>query len=71
MSVVSFVERTGVVGGTKTSVVVDSIHAGCSVLTVMVFAVVSVGLTCWALKAQGTLTAVMEDNQDMRLPPEL
>lgn len=64
-------ERTGVVGGTKTSVVVDSIQAGCSVLTVVVFAVVGVGLTCWALEAQGTLTAVREYSRDIRLAPEL
>lgn len=57
-----FYELTSVVGGAQTSVVVDSIDAGCSVLTVMVFTVVSVSLTSGALKAQGTLTAVVEYN---------
>lgn len=55
-------ELTSVVGGAKTSVVVDSINAGSSILTVMVFAVVSVDLTSRALEAQGTLTAAMEYN---------
>lgn len=64
-------ELTSVVGGAKTSVVVDSINAGCSVLTVMVFAVVSVSLTSRALKAQGTLTAGMEYNPEIQLFPEL
>lgn len=45
---------TCVVGGTKTSVVVDSIDAGCSVLTVVVFTVVNVSLASGALKAQWT-----------------
>lgn len=66
-----FYELTSVVGGAKTSVVVDSIHAGCSVLTVMVFTVVSVGLTGRPLKAQRTLTALTEYNQDIHLFPEL
>lgn len=48
---------TCVVGGTKTSVVVDSIDAGRSVLTVIVFAVVNVGLASGALKAQWTRAA--------------
>lgn len=47
---------TCVIGGTKTSVVVDSINAGCSILTVVVFAVVSVDLASGALKAQWTCT---------------
>lgn len=66
-----FDELTSVVGGAKTSVVVDSVDAACSVLTVVVFAVVSVGLTSRALKAQGTLTAVLEYNRDLQLFPEL
>ena len=45
---------TCVVGGTKTSVVVDSIEAGRSVLTVVVIAVIIVGLANGALKAQRT-----------------
>lgn len=45
---------TCVVGGTKTSVVVDSIDTGCSVLAVVVFAVVNVDLASGALKAQRT-----------------
>lgn len=49
---------TCVVGGTKTSIVVDSIDAGCSVLTVVVFAVVGVGLASGAFKAQRTCATV-------------
>lgn len=49
---------TCVVGGTKTSVVVDPVDAGGAVLAVVVFAFVSVGLARWALKAQRTLAAV-------------
>lgn len=66
-----FWELTRVVGGTKTSVVVDSIDAGGSVLAVVVFAVVSVGLASWALEAQGTLTAVTAGNQCIQLVSEL
>lgn len=49
---------TCVVGGTKTGVVVDSIDAGCSVLAVVVLAVVDVGLASGALKAQRTRATV-------------
>lgn len=44
-------ELTCVVGGTKTCVVVDSINAGRSVLTVMVFTVVNIDLASRALEA--------------------
>lgn len=47
-------ELTCVVGGTKTGVVVDSIHAGCTVFTVVVFAVVSVDFASGAFEAQRT-----------------
>lgn len=50
-------EPTCVIGGTKTSVVVDSVNAGCSILTVVVFTVISVDLASGALKAQWTCTA--------------
>lgn len=66
-----FCGLTCVVGGTKTSVVVDSIDAGGSVLAVVVFAVVSVALASRALEAQGTLTAVMARNQCIQLVSEL
>lgn len=49
---------TCVVGGTKTGVVVDSIDAGGSVLTFVVFTVISVNLASRALKAQWACTAV-------------
>ena len=49
---------TCVVGGTKTGIVVDSIDAGCAVLTVVVFAFVHVDLAGGALKAQWTRAAV-------------
>lgn len=49
---------TCVVGGTKTSVVVDTIHAGCSVFTVIVFTVVNVCLASGALKAQWTQATI-------------
>lgn len=66
-----FYELTCVVGGTKTSVVVDTIDTGGSVLAVVVFAFVSVGLTGRALKAQRTLTAVMARDQCIQLVSEL
>lgn len=66
-----FYELTCVVGGTKTSVVVDSIDAGGSVLAVVVFAFVSVGLANRALKAQRTLTAMMTCNKCIQLVSEL
>lgn len=47
-------ELTRVVGGTKTSVVVDSIEAGGAVLTVVVLTFVNVGLAGGALEAQWT-----------------
>ena len=49
---------TCVIGGTKTSVVVDSVDAGCSVFTVIVFAVINVGLASGTFKAQWTCAAV-------------
>lgn len=65
-----FYELTCVVGGTKTSVVVDSVDAGGPVLAVVVFAFVSVGLASRALKAQRTLAAVMACNQCVQLVSE-
>lgn len=59
---------TCVVGGTKTSVVVDSIDAGRPVLTVVVFAVVNVGLASGALKAQWTCAAVKMNTLIMSCP---
>ena len=49
---------TCVIRGTEASVVVASVDAGRSVLTVVVFAVVNVGLAGGALEAQGTRATV-------------
>lgn len=62
---------TCVVGGTKTSVVVDPVDAGGAVLAVVVFAFVSVGLARRALEAQRTLTAAAACNQCVQLVSEL
>lgn len=43
---------TCVVGGTKTGVVVDTVDAGCSVLAVVVIAVIDIGFASRALEAQ-------------------
>lgn len=66
-----FCELTCVVGGAKTSVVVDSVDAGGAVLTVVVFAVVGVGLASGALEAQRTLAAAVACNRHMQLFSEL
>ena len=61
--------HTCVVGGTKTSVVVDSIHAGRSVLTVVVVTVVNVGLASRALKAQWTRATATTHNTHYIINP--
>lgn len=50
--------RTCVVGGADTHVVVDAVHAGGIVLTVVVFTIIRVDLTPLSLKAQRTGAAL-------------
>lgn len=57
---------TCVVGWTDTGVVVDSVHAGGVVLTVVVLAVIRVRLAATALKTWWTHTAAETQSQKTR-----